>query len=165
LHTPRKSIPGSRQVGPPVWPHHLVGWLVAFMFATSATFIALRVVTPSDGTQVLPRPGAWTGDGVIVHANPGQTLRDRDLVTAIDGVALGSAGHSWRVRAYQPGDRLTYQVVRGGDTQEVTVTLRPADAGGLRQGGERSCSWSCSSAWWRTCTRGGRAQPPRRCSC
>ncbi len=134
MHTPRKSIPGSRQVGPPVWPHHLVGWLVAFMFATSATFIALRVVTPSDGTQVLPRPGAWTGDGVIVHANPGQTLRDRDLVTAIDGVALGSAGHSWRVRAYQPGDRLTYQVVRGGDTQEVTVTLRPADAGGLRQG-------------------------------
>jgi hypothetical protein len=133
MHTPSKSIPGSRQAGPPVWPRHQVGWLIAFMFATSATFIALRVVTPSDGTQVLSRPAAWTGDGVIIHTNPGQTLRDRDLVTAIDGVALGSAGRNWHVRAYQPGDRLTYQVVRGGDTQKVTVTLRRADTGRLRQ--------------------------------
>jgi hypothetical protein len=133
MHTPRKSIPGSRQAGPAVWPRHQVGWLIAFMFATSATFIALRVVTPSDGTQVLSRPGAWTGDGVIIHTNPGQTLRDRDLVTAIDAVALGSAGRNWHVRAYQPGDRLTYQVVRGGDTQKVTITLRRADTGRLRQ--------------------------------
>jgi two-component system NarL family sensor kinase len=134
MHTPRNSIPASRQAGPPVRPRHLVGWLVAFMFATSAAFVALRMVTPSDGTQLPPRPEAWTGDGVIVHANPGQPLHDRDLVTAIDGVPLGSAGRSWRVRAYQPGDRLTYQVVRGGHSQEVTVTLRRADAGRLWQG-------------------------------
>jgi hypothetical protein len=71
-----------------------------------------------------------------------------------------------RLPAYRPGDRLAYQVVRGGRTQEVTVTLRPAEvAGPLLRVCATILLWSRSSAWWPTCTPGGRAQPPRRCSC
>ena len=68
-----------------------VGWLVAFILAAGAAFVVLRLVTPSDGTQVPPRTWAWTGAGVLVQAQPDSTLRDRDLVTAIDGVALGKS--------------------------------------------------------------------------
>jgi hypothetical protein len=114
----------------PRTPRHLVGWLVAVMLAAGAAFVVLRLVTPSDGTQVLPRTWAWTGAGVVVQADPDRTLHDRDLVTAIDGVAPGSTGRAWRVPAHRPGDRLRYQVVRDGRTQEVIVTLRRADVAG-----------------------------------
>jgi hypothetical protein len=67
---------------------------------------------------------------VIVQARPERMLHDGDLVTAIDGVALGRTGRGWRSPAYQPGDRLTYQVGRDGRTQEVTVTLQRADVAG-----------------------------------
>jgi hypothetical protein len=102
----------------------LVGWLVAFIMAAGAAFVLLRLVTPSDGTQVPPRTWAWTGDGVLVQAQD-TALGDRDLVTAIDGVALGG-GDGWRAPAHRPGDRLVYQVVRDGQTREVPVTLRRA---------------------------------------
>jgi hypothetical protein len=68
----------------------LVGWLVAVILAAGAGFVLVRLVTPGDGTQVPPRTWAWTGDGVLVQAAPDSTLGDRDLVTAIDSVALGS---------------------------------------------------------------------------
>jgi hypothetical protein len=113
--------PASRRSG------HRVGWLVAFILAVGAASVVLRLMTPGDGTQVLPRTWAWTGDGVLVQASPGSALRDRDLVTAIDGVALGGDGSGWRAPAYRPGDRLVYQVVRDGQVREVSVTLRPAE--------------------------------------
>jgi hypothetical protein len=69
---------------------------------------------------------------VIVHSGQGRVLHDRDLVTAIDGMAPGGAGRSWRVPAYRPGERLTYLVVRDGRPREVTVTLV---AGGRRRVG------------------------------
>jgi hypothetical protein len=130
MQTPGKPIPGTRPAWPAAWLRHPLGWLVAFMLAGSAAFIALRMVTPSDGTQVAPRTWAWTGAGVVVQEHPDRMLLDGDLVTAIDGVALGGAGRGWRVPAYQPGDRLTYQVVRAGRTQEVTVILQRADVAG-----------------------------------
>jgi hypothetical protein len=70
----------------------LLGWLVAFILAAGAAFVVLRLLTPGDGTQVPPRTWAWTGDGVLVEAAPDSGLHDRDLVTAIDGVALGGEG-------------------------------------------------------------------------
>jgi hypothetical protein len=91
-----------------------VGWLVAFILAAGAAFVVPRLLTPGDGTQVPPRTWAWTGDGVVV---------DRDLVTAIDGVPLGREG-GWWAPPQRPGERLVYQVVRGGQPREVPVTLR-----------------------------------------
>ena len=98
-----------------------VGWLVVFILAVGAAFVAVRLVTPGDGTQVPPRTQAWTGEGVVVRAQD-SALRDGDLVTAIDSVALG--GDGWRDPAHAPGDRLVYQVVRDGQTLEAPVTLR-----------------------------------------
>jgi hypothetical protein len=103
-----------------------VGWLVAVVLAAGAAFVALRLVTPGDGTQVPPRTWAWTGDGVLVQAAPDGAVGDRDLVTAVDGVALG-AGGGWSAPAHRPGDRLTYQVVRDGQALKVPVTLRRAE--------------------------------------
>lgn len=108
-------------------PRRPVGWLVALILAAGAAFLVLRLVTPGDGTQVPPRTWAWTGDGVMVQAAPDSTLRDRDLVTAIGGVALGGADGTWWAPAHRPGDRLVYRVVRGGQTREVPVTLRRAE--------------------------------------
>jgi hypothetical protein len=104
-----------------------IGWLVAVMLVSGVLFVGLRLVTPGDGTQVPPRTWAWTRAGVLVQAPPGGMLRDRDLVTAIDGVALGGTQPGWRVPAYRPADRLAYQVIRGRRTAAVPVTLRRAE--------------------------------------
>jgi hypothetical protein len=53
-----------------------VGWLVAGILAAGAASVVLRLLTPTDGTQVPPRTWAWTGDGVLVQAAPGG-LADR----------------------------------------------------------------------------------------
>jgi hypothetical protein len=125
-----KPIPGARPTRLPSWPRRAVGGLVACMLAAGAAFVGLRLVTPSDGTQLPPRTGAWTGAGVVVSAQPQGALRDRDLVTAIDGVALGGAGRGWWAPAHQLADGLTYQVVRGGRPQQVSVVLRRAAVAG-----------------------------------
>ena len=96
--------------------------------AAGAAFVVLRLVTPGDGTQVPPRTWAWTGGGVLVEAEPDSGLRDRDLVTAVDGVALGGDG-GWWAPAHRPGDRLVYQVVRPGPATGGLLVL----GSGLRQ--------------------------------
>jgi two-component system NarL family sensor kinase len=130
METPRNLTPRATPAQAAALPRRPVGWLVAVMLAASAAFLVLRVVNPGDGTHVPPRTWAWTGPGVSVDAPPGRALRHLDLVTAIDGARLGGAARGWRVPVYQPGDRLTYQVVRGGRAREVTVTLGRADIAG-----------------------------------
>jgi two-component system NarL family sensor kinase len=115
----RRGVASARRVGP-------APWLTAFILAAGAAFIVVRLLTPGDGTQVPPRTWAWTGEGVLVEAAPDTALRDHDLVTAIDGVALGDGG-GWRAPALQSGDRLVYQVVRDGQPQVVSVTLRQVE--------------------------------------
>jgi hypothetical protein len=107
------------------WSRRPVGWLAALILSVGVAFIVLRLVTPVDGTWVPPQTWAWNGGGVLVQADPDSTLRDRDLVTVVDGVALRDQGGG-RAPAHRPGDRLTYQVVRGGQTREVPVVLRQA---------------------------------------
>jgi hypothetical protein len=104
-----------------------IGWLVAVMLGSGVLFVGLRLVTPGDGTQVPLVTSAWTRAGVLVQAPPGGTLQDRDLVTAIDGVALGGTRPGWRAPTYRPGDRLAYQVLRGGRPGTVPVPLRRAE--------------------------------------
>jgi hypothetical protein len=104
---------------------HPVGWLVAAILAAGVAFVALRLLTPVDGTQVPPRTWSWTADGVLVEAAPDSPLRDGDLVTAIGGAPLGADG-GWLAPAPRSGDRLVYQVVRDGRPRAVPVTLRRA---------------------------------------
>ena len=104
-----------------------IGWLVAVMLGSGVLFVGLRLVTPGDGTQVPLVTWAWTRAGVLVQAPPGGMLQDRDLVTAIDGVALGGTQPGWRAPTYRPGDRLAYQVIRGRPTALVPVPLRRAE--------------------------------------
>jgi hypothetical protein len=101
-----------------------VGWLVAVMLGSGVLFVGLRLVTPGDGTQVPLVTWAWTRAGVLVQAPPGGMLRDGDLVTAIDGVALAGAQPGWPASTYRPGDRLAYQVLRDGRTALVPVPVR-----------------------------------------
>jgi hypothetical protein len=65
----------------------------------------------------------------VLEADPAAALRDGDLVTAVDGVALGDWGTGPRPRSARlpPGDRLTYEVVRDGQPHAVPVVLRQAD--------------------------------------
>ena len=103
-----------------------VGCLVAVILTLGAAFVVLRLLTPVDGTQVPPRTWAWAGPGVVVEAGPDGPLRDRDMVTAVDGIALGDEG-DWGAPAFRPGDRLVYEVVRDGRPREIPVVLRRAD--------------------------------------
>jgi hypothetical protein len=123
MPTPTKPVPGAQ----PVWPRRAVGWLVACMLVAGAAFVALRLMTPSDGTRLPSQTWAWTGAGVVVEAHPDGGLRDHDLVTAIGGIALGGARDGWGAPSLRVGDRLTYQVVRDGRAQQVSVVLRRAD--------------------------------------
>jgi hypothetical protein len=104
-----------------------VGWLVAVMLGSGLLFVGLRLATPGDGTQVPLVTWTWTRAGVLVQAPPGGMLGDGDLVTAIDGVALGGSQPGWRAPTYRPGERLAYQVLRGRRTILVTVPLRPVE--------------------------------------
>jgi hypothetical protein len=83
------------------WSRRPVGWLAALILSVGVAFIVLRLVTPVDGTWVPPQTWAWNGGGVLVQADPDSTLRDRDLVTVVDGVALRDQGGG-RAPAHRP---------------------------------------------------------------
>ena len=70
---------------------------------------------------------AWR-DGVVLstRVDPSETtLRKGDRVVAVDGADIGVWMVSHRGDHFDVGDRLTYDVVRGGDLVTVEVTLRP----------------------------------------
>jgi putative serine protease PepD len=57
-------------------------------------------------------------------------LRVGDVVTAIDGQAVESYSELIaRIRAHQPGDKVTLTVVRGGDELTISATLTERPAG------------------------------------
>jgi hypothetical protein len=85
-------VPGD-ELGPAGGRFRLPGaCLTGVILALGVAFVVLRLVTPVEGTQVPPRNQAWAGAGVVAEADPDAALRDGDLVTAVDGIALGDWG-------------------------------------------------------------------------
>lgn len=83
---------------------------------------------------VTPKLGRYFGaaEGVLVLRAPADDalrLEEGDVITAIDGRVPHSAAHAWRIlMSYQPGEKLTLQVLRQQQARRLDVTM-PADAG------------------------------------
>lgn len=115
-------------------------WIVLLLAALNivlfGTFIGLRLAQPSDGARLQPGEPALQPDGVVVSVIPGteSDLQTGDRVTAINEQSLESWASSlkcWRPFCDSPprpdwkvGDLVTYTVVRGGEPQQISVTLR-----------------------------------------
>ncbi|GLZ39474.1 sensor histidine kinase [Actinokineospora sp. NBRC 105648] len=82
-----------------------------------------RALAPSDGSAVNVGDSAVTMGAVVVTATePGSLLRVGDEVLTIDGARLADGPRPGR--AVAAGDRLVYEVRRGGDTVRLVVTAR-----------------------------------------
>lgn len=113
-------------------------WLLAAgSLLASLSFLALRLVAPSDGALVAFYADAWTTEGVRIDPldpQPGG-LRPGDVVVAVAGRPLGS----WLERVLDPGlarpgpadGPLAYAVERAGRTLSVPVDLARHDPGGI----------------------------------
>jgi len=83
--------------------------------------------------------GAWItseegGDSPIVDDSPAAEagLQDGDIITAVDGLAVDRVNPlDLQVLRFAPGDALTLDVLRDGETIQLPITLgtRPADLG------------------------------------
>lgn len=83
--------------------------------------------------------GAWVkgaddGESAIVEDSPAADagLQDGDIITAVDGLAVDRDNPlDLQVLRYAPGDEVTLDVLRDGDTVQLPITLgtRPADLG------------------------------------
>ena len=72
-------------------------------------------------------------DGALVlNVEPGSAaaragIREEDVIIAVDDTAVGSSEELVvAVDARAPGDEVTVELVRGGSSQQVRVTLDPA---------------------------------------
>ncbi|HET8906030.1 MAG TPA: histidine kinase [Ktedonobacterales bacterium] len=109
----------------------------AAMIALGVAFVWLHLTTPSDGARIEPHPFVWRSSGVVISVLHPQRngLRTGDIVTAVDGKSLESWGQALADPAmqrsqWQPGQVVTYTVIRNGVAQDVPVTLGmyPLDA-------------------------------------
>jgi signal transduction histidine kinase len=109
-------------------PHRPAIWLLTLVaIAASLGFLAMRLVGPSDGTQIPFYAGAWMSDGVTITAPDASAdgLRSGDVVTAIDGRSVAA----WLDVILYPGvDRsaldapsVMYAVMRNGVEVDVPV--------------------------------------------
>src|SRR5215218_771710 len=85
------------------------------------------------GVNMAPPTGGQDGALVqeVVSGSPAAKagLRPGDLVVGIDGQSVADYGElAARIRAHQPGDKITLKVVRGGNETTITAALteRPA---------------------------------------
>lgn len=103
-------------------------------------FLALHLLSPSDGARLVSGQPAWKSDGVLVtpiQAQP-QGLQEGDVVVGIDGSPL----ESWAQALFDPGmsrpqwhvgQTVIYTVVRHGHQVEVSVTLVAYPLGAILQ--------------------------------
>jgi signal transduction histidine kinase len=103
----------------------------------SLSFLALRLLVPSDGAVVAFYADAWTPDGVRIEPldpQPGG-LRPGDVVLAVDGRPLGSWLDGVVVSALEPAgppdSPRTYTVERAGTTVAVPVEPARHDPSGI----------------------------------
>jgi S1-C subfamily serine protease len=100
-----------------------------------ATGTVRRAVLGVAGQDVDPRVAAAYGldaeaGALLLRVEPGSSaaeagLEPGDLVTAVDGVAVTSMAElAVAIRERDPGDHLRLEVVRAGETLELTATLR-----------------------------------------
>jgi S1-C subfamily serine protease len=100
-----------------------------------ATGTVRRAVLGVAGQDVDPRVAAAYGldeeaGALLLRIEPGSSaaeagLEPGDLVTAVDGVAITSMAElAVAIRDREPGDQLRLEVVRAGETLELTATLR-----------------------------------------
>jgi len=128
LYEPR-HIPASRR---------LSAWLLSALFALSLC-VQQAWAAPAERT-VIPLGQAvgikLFADGVlVVGLADGQTparacgLRQGDIITALDGTAVGSTEQVQDLLAESAGDSLTLSVRRGTDALALTACARQNDAG------------------------------------
>ncbi len=106
-------------------------WLAgALIWLPPIAFLALRTTLPWDGAWVsviTPRPGQVA----VVWAAPGSELRANDVIAAVAGSRIGEAvqdamfGPRNTDRQAQPGQQVTYLVMRDGRPLEISVALQP----------------------------------------
>jgi S1-C subfamily serine protease len=100
-----------------------------------ATGTVRRAVLGVAGQDVDPQVAAAYGleaesGALLLRIEPGSSadeagLEPGDLVTAVDGAAISSMAElAIAIREREPGDELRLEVVRGGETRELTATLR-----------------------------------------
>jgi S1-C subfamily serine protease len=81
--------------------------------------------------------GAKSGVLVLSAGNPALKLEDGDVVTAIGGRTPDSPMHAMRIlHSYQPGEKVSLQVLRDRKSVSIEVTL-PEHHGGMHGPGSR----------------------------
>jgi two-component system NarL family sensor kinase len=106
--------------------------IAGLVLFAAAAFVALRVVTPSDGVTGAYVTTSWTADGLEVTRLPGASgpLRDGDVVIGVAGRSLGG----WLSGTMEPGlphpdlsatPRIGYEVLREGQAVQLQLELAP----------------------------------------
>lgn len=91
--------------------------------------IQYGALTPAVAAQLRASVQNGAVIGAVVPGSPAATagLRARDIVTAIDGQPLTEESSLARILGQKrPGDAVTLSIIRGGQSQDVTVTLGEA---------------------------------------
>jgi two-component system NarL family sensor kinase len=105
--------------------------LLLVLLASWSLWLAVAQAGPWDGTRISGSrfpDSAWGDDGVVLNTTVDPdltTLRKGDRVVAVDGEEIGAWTVSHRSDEFEVGDRLVYEVVRGGALDRVEVTLHP----------------------------------------
>lgn len=103
----------------------------AILLVASASWVAARLVLPTDGAPVLSDPGFAAGLAVDPVPGPDETLRRGDTVVGVNGAAVDGwlrGGPSLPTPSLRAGAVLLYYLRRDGRTETVSVTLRRGTA-------------------------------------
>jgi len=102
--------------------------------------LAKPIIKQAQAGKAISRPYAWIGGGTddqspIVEGSPADEagLKPGDIITAVDGLTVDRINPlDLQVLRFAPGDEISLDVLRDGESLELTATLgtRPADLNG-----------------------------------